>query len=200
MIPVPQKFSDTLKSLHREFIWKGKKVKIKHSSSIGEYRDGGLKDVHIDGKILSLKISWVRQLKDSNFHPWKVLANHLLSPVRGEAIFHTNLCLSERFRQRTNDLPLFYKELVLTWEKYSVSKSLTMGQIATQSLWNNAFIHTKSESLYDESLVFKGIMTVSNLFDNEGELKNWETVSQEFNLNPIHFLKWYGVLKSIPSC
>ena len=41
---------------------------------------------------------------------------------------------------------------------------------------------------------------MSNLFDNEGELKNWETVSREFSLNPIHFLKWYGVIKSIPSC
>ena len=116
----------------------------------------------------------VRQLKDSNFHPWKVLANHPLSPVGGEAIFHTNLCLSERFRQRTNDLPLFYKKLVLTWEKYSVSKSLMVGQIATQSLWNNEFIHTKSESLYNELLVSKGIMTVSNLFYHEGELKNWK--------------------------
>ena len=64
-------------------------AKIKHSSLIGEYRDGGLKDVDIDGKIISLKISWVRQLKDSNFHPWKVLVNHLLSPVGGEAILHT---------------------------------------------------------------------------------------------------------------
>ena len=34
-------------------------------------------------------------------------------------------------------------------------------------------------------------MTVSNLIDRKGELKNWETVSQEFNLNPIHFVKWY---------
>ena len=158
-------------------------------------------DVDIDAKILSLKISWARQIKGSNFHPWKVLANHLLSPVRDEEIFQTNLYLSERFRQRANDLPLFYEELVLTWEKYSVSKSLTVSQIATQSLWNNKFIHvhTKSKSLYDESLVSKGIMTVSNLFDKEGELKILETVSQELSLNPIHFLKWYGVLKSIPS-
>ena len=74
---------------------------------------------------------------------------------RGEAIFHTNLCPSERFRQRTDTLRLVYKELVLTWEKYSVSKSLTACQIATQSLWNNEFIHTKSESLYDEPLVSK---------------------------------------------
>ena len=42
-------------------------------------------------------------------------------------------------------------------------------------------------------------MSVSNLFHRKGELKNWETVSQEFNSNPTHFLKWYGVLKSIPS-
>ena len=40
---------------------------------------------------------------------------------------------------------------------------------------------------------------MSNLFDRKGELKNWETVSQELNLNPVHFLKWYGVPKSILS-
>ena len=43
MIPVPQKFRDTLKSLQREFIWNGKKAKIKHSSLIREYRMVDLK-------------------------------------------------------------------------------------------------------------------------------------------------------------
>ena len=64
MISVPQKFCDTLKSLHKEFIWNGKRAKIKHSSLIGEYRDGGLKDVDVDAKILSLKISCIKKLKD----------------------------------------------------------------------------------------------------------------------------------------
>ena len=32
-------------------------------------------------------------------------------------------------------------------------------------------------------------MSVSSLSDGKSELKNWENVSQEFNLNPIHFLK-----------
>ena len=40
---------------------------------------------------------------------------------------------------------------------------------------------------------------MSNPFDRERELKHWETVSQEFSLNPIHFLQWYRVLRSIPS-
>ena len=71
MMLVPQKFCDTLKSLHREFIWNGKKAKIKHSSSIGKYRDGGLKDLDNDAKIVLLKILRVKQLKDSNFTPGK---------------------------------------------------------------------------------------------------------------------------------
>ena len=132
MISVPQNFCDTLKSLHREFIWNGKRAKIKHSSLIGEYRDSGLKDVDVDAKILSLKISWIRELKDSNVHPWKVLANHLLSKVGGETIFHENLSISEKFRQRMNEL--FYRDLVMAWEKFSVCKSLTGSQISTQSL------------------------------------------------------------------
>ena len=124
MISVPQKFCDTLKSLHREFIWNGKRAKIKHSSLIGEYRDGGLKDVDVDTKILSLKILWIRKLKDSNFHPRKVLANHLLSKVGGETIFHANLSISEKFRQRMNDISLFYRELVLAWENFPSVKIL----------------------------------------------------------------------------
>ena len=125
MISVPQKFCDALKSLHREFIWNSKRAKIKHSSLIGEYRDGGLRDVDAEAKILSLKMSWIRKLKYSNFHSWKVLANHLLSEVEGETIFHANLSFSEKFRQRMIDLSLFYKELVLAWKNFSVCKNLT---------------------------------------------------------------------------
>ena len=73
--------------------------RARNESLIGEYRDGRLKDVDVDAKILSLKISWIRNLTDLNFHPWKVLANHLFSEVRGQTIFRVNLALSEKFRQ-----------------------------------------------------------------------------------------------------
>ena len=49
------------------------------------------------------------------------------------------------------------------------------------------------------SLIRKGIKTINDLVDIEGSIKNWETISKEFNLNPIHFLEWYGVCSSIPN-
>ena len=49
------------------------------------------------------------------------------------------------------------------------------------------------------SLVRKDIKTINDLVDIEGSIENWETVSKEFNLNPIDFLEWYGVCSSIPN-
>ena len=43
MIDLQQDFCDTIKSLHKEFIWSGKRPRIKHSTLIGDYREGRLK-------------------------------------------------------------------------------------------------------------------------------------------------------------
>ena len=55
------------------------------------------------------------------------------------------------------------------------------------------------KNLYIESLSRKGITKIYDLFDRDGVFKNWDSVSQEFNLRPQHFLEWYGVLNSIPN-
>ena len=78
-------FVQEMKSSHKEFIWSNRKPKIKHTALIGDYAEGarGLKDIDIESKLISIKISWVRQLKDSNFHQCKELATHLLLPLGG---------------------------------------------------------------------------------------------------------------------
>ena len=131
------------------------------------------------------------------------MANQLLSQVGGDAIFHTNLCPSDNFKQQNeltlNELLLFYKELINVWEKMSHFENTNGNDILAQLLWNKKLIKVKSKSLYTMSLVRKGIKTINDLVDTEGSIKNWETVSKEFNLNPIHFLEWYGVRSSIPN-
>ena len=56
-----------------------------------------------------------------------------------------------------------------------------------QSLWNKKFVKVRSKSLYTRSLVGEGIKTINDLVDTERFFKNWETISNELNLNPIHF-------------
>ena len=83
------------------------------------------------------------------------MANQLLSQVGGDAIFHTNLCLSDNFKQQADILPLFYKELINVWEKMSKFENMNGNDILAQSLWNNKFVKVKSKSLYTMTLVRK---------------------------------------------
>ena len=54
---VPSKFViDQLNTLHKNFIWNNKRPKIKHSTLIADYCEGGYKDVDIENKIAALKI------------------------------------------------------------------------------------------------------------------------------------------------
>ena len=56
-----------------EFIWKGKNLKIKNSTLCNGYEYGGLKNVDIFSKVVSLQCSWIKRLFGNNFHQWKLI-------------------------------------------------------------------------------------------------------------------------------
>ena len=56
MKSLPQDVLDELHRMQKEFIWQGKRAKIKHSTMIGSYEKGGLKDVDLESKFQSLRI------------------------------------------------------------------------------------------------------------------------------------------------
>ena len=60
MVSISDSFVQGMKFLHKEFIWSNRKPKIKHTTLIGDYAEGGLKDIDMESKLLSIKISWVR--------------------------------------------------------------------------------------------------------------------------------------------
>ena len=49
-------------------MWRGKRPKIKHSTLIGDYKEGGYKDVETEVKIVALKIIWINKLMANDFH------------------------------------------------------------------------------------------------------------------------------------
>ena len=91
---------EELQALHKDFIWGGRRPKIKHSTLIGSYEKGGFKDIDLTSKSKSLKGIWIRNLLDeTNFHPWQEVSKVILSDYGGGGgggeIFHTNLSLEQ---------------------------------------------------------------------------------------------------------
>ena len=93
MNAVPKTITDQLRVIHKDFICRGKKFKIKHSSLIGDWTDNGLRDLDVPSSLTSVKFSWIRRLFDNNFYPQKTLARRLLHKVGGLYIFHFDLKL-----------------------------------------------------------------------------------------------------------
>ena len=117
---IPPQFLDDLQVLHKEFIWDGKRPKVKHSTLIWNYEEGCFKDVDLPSKFKSLKIIWIRKfLDENNFHPWIAVAQEILQDLGGQKIFCTSLSMEETKKRSVQKLPLFYKELIKMWQDLS---------------------------------------------------------------------------------
>ena len=157
MKTVSQEFSEALANLQKDFIWGGRKPKIKHATLIAGYKDGGLKDVDIDSKFESLKFMWIQKQKDgSNHHPWKAFAQKILEKCDSDYILHFTLKLSKSSVKAVRELPSFYRELILLWEKISGCSKLNNGGILSQCLQNNLCITSSlNETLFCQNLIRK---------------------------------------------
>ena len=126
------------------------------------------------------------------------LATHFLMLLGGDSVFHSNLRLAPSLKAQCESLPTFYGEVIKLWEKFSVCSKLTAEQILSEQLWNNKFIPSNSNSIDYPALKTKSLAIVRDLFSEDGSARTWENISQTYDLEPIDFLKWFGVLQSIP--
>ena len=111
---------DQLYFLQKDFIWRGIPPKIKHTTLIADYVDGGYKDVDMATKLELLKIIWIRRMLDNNFHVWKAIPH----TFDIQKLFHKNFKPSQTCKSETNLYPKFYQELILLWEKVCIKKQI----------------------------------------------------------------------------
>ena len=146
--PCSKKFVDDLKEIQKDFIWRGRKPKIKHTSLIGDYIEGGMKDIDIEAKLESLQIQWVKRLTNNNSHSWKIIPNVLLKDMEGVSLFHSNLALSDACKLKIDNYPEFYKSIVDLWIKISATDPQSEHDIVSQTLWNNKYILIKRKPIF----------------------------------------------------
>ena len=174
---VPKDIIIELKTIQKSFIWRGRKPKIKHSTLIGDYVDGGLKDIDIEMKFKALKIFWIKRLADNSSNPWKAIANSLLKDIGGTLVFHSNLCLSSDCKEAVKKLPKFYQQLLEFWEPISARSSNEVEFILTQNLWNNSCISNNNGPFFNHLFSKRGINYLHNLFDFQlGCFKSWKKI------------------------
>ena len=111
-----------------------------------DYEGGGLKNINILNKIISLQCSWIRRLHDNSFHQWKLIPLFLIKKSFCSSFkFHSNLLFK---RNKINFFPSFYKEIFLYRKKYIARKPEIPSCILSQYLWYNENIQVDKNSIY----------------------------------------------------
>ena len=172
-----------------EFIWKGKNPKIKNSTLCNDYEYGGLKNVDIFSKVVSLQCSWIKRLFDNNFHQWKLIPLYLIRQYLGKNFkFHSNLEVSHSILCK---FPKFYKEIFIRWGKYISSPATLPSTVACQIIWYNKHIQIDNKIIYLHNFSNRNLNFVGQLNDVNGKFKSWECVKHQFLLkSSMQFQYW----------
>ena len=84
---IPNSIIKELNKIQKEFTWETCNPKIKHDTLCKNYENGGLKNVDIMYKVVSLQCSWIKRLYDNSWHHWKVIPLHMIIQKLGKKFF-----------------------------------------------------------------------------------------------------------------
>jgi hypothetical protein len=148
---------------------------------------GGLKMINLKAFIQGLKLTLVRRLFHSESN-WVKLYKY------SEKIDFTELAYLGPVKASKNK---FWKEVFDYWNNL---KELHLprytGDILSTSLWNNNSIKVGNSTVYYKNCAKRGIWTVNDLIDNQGNIMSFQDFQQTYNLRPM-FLQFYGITLTV---
>ena len=181
-----------------DFIWKGKD-KVKRASLVGDIKDGGLKAPHLESIIKTHRIMLCQRLADEEPCNWKTILFHYLKQVGGKFI----LCCNFDIKKLPINLPMYYRECFECFSHCSAATDnnvleLSHEQISNTVLWNNKFICINNKSVFNQSLVSKGIIKIGDLVTEKNQFIS-QCNQSRMNLSPKDIFDLMSLVDAIPA-
>ena len=138
---------EKIERIHKDFIWDSKKSKMEHSSMIGDYEEGGLKDIfsiiiNIHGEISLLRLC---------------------------SSFIIDVLYSNTILEKNPNLPLFYKNMIEAWNRME-QEPLTPETVLIQPVWFNRYIKIVNEPIQN---FLKTPILISDIYAENGSITPW---------------------------
>ena len=174
-IHVPGYFISNIKKLITDFIWNGKKPKIKYDTLIGSY--------DFESCIKANRVKWAFNLLDEkNLKTWKIIPLQHLESIGGTKALGANFDAKRIPKNLSN----FYKSVLGNWAEYCNEEVITPEQVGNQVLWNNKYIRVNNNPLFFSQLASKGIFKVNDLYNEKMKLFGKPLMLRVLSLTTIY--------------
>ena len=189
----PSSFILELNSALYNFIWKDKPDKVKRHTIINPIHLGGLKVIHVESFIHSLKITWIKRYLSEGNGAWKIFLDYYLRDFGKEFFFKCNV--------NKHDIPtinnLFVTDICKAWSLLSFKEPT--GKFENEIIWNNSHVKVNNNIVFYQFLHFKGIDYVYNFFNNDKLPLKYKEFVEVYNLDNFPFVWYNGLVSAIPT-
>ncbi|PIK36905.1 pol-like protein [Apostichopus japonicus] len=187
----PIGFIKELESIIFDFIWGGSSDKVKRSSMINRLADGGLKVIHINSFINSLKCTWIKRYCNDIHGPWKIFFDLELYKLGKQFLFQCNC------NKRDISIPNnFVSQIIKAWCEISFNNPTD--NYGNQFLWNNSYIRINNQIVFYKFLYEANVKYVRDLYGENGRPLTFHFFRTKFNLPMFPFTIYTGLINAIP--
>ena len=96
VLVIPNQIINGLQQIQKDFLWNSSSPKVKYETICKDFQYGGLRNIDIKSKIISLQCSWIKKLHDQSFHEWKITPLTLIK-IHSENVLFFTLTLTLMF-------------------------------------------------------------------------------------------------------
>ena len=172
MSPLPTS-SGHLKDINNllyQFLWDGKRDKIKRVEMINDYATGGLKMLDIQIFNCALKAKWIQKYLDSsNKGKWKLFLDFFLAKYNATLLITGNLNVNDAATLEIDDP--FTKELIEIWSCLNFKKQPP--DFSNIPIWHNSFVRIDNKPIYYKNWYKAGIHFRNQLLDENFQFFNF---------------------------
>jgi hypothetical protein len=192
-LAVPQDFLKELNTIAFNFVWGYKPEKVKRTTIIADYVDGGMKMLDVESFVNAQKVMWVKRLLKKKEGSWKVFPDLLLSNFLGKHSFQCNT--GDKIHLEV--MPIFYRQLFTAWNKTKETLDLDPFNIRREIPWLNKNIKIRGKEFCYKKWYDKGIVMLHDIIQENGEFKSSENLAEQFGVE-IKTMEYNGLKSAIP--
>ena len=195
MSPLPTS-SGHLKDINNllyQFLWDGKRDKIKRVEMINDYATGGLKMLDIQIFNRALKAKWIQKYLDSsNKGKWKLFLDFFLAKYNATLLITGNLNVNDAASLEIDDP--FTEELIEIWSCLNFKKQPP--DFSNIPIWHNSFVRIDNKPIYYKNWYKAGIHFRNHLLDENFHFLTFDAFKKKFSVK-TNFLQYQSVVSAV---
>ena len=196
-LPTPDKrFFTEYKHIISEFLWDGKRAKIRYERLVQPYEKMGLKLVDLECKDLALKAAWIKRWSNKNRLnniPWL----YINLPVKDSRIWECNLKGNDVDKLCPYPLDMG-AQILKAWTKWHYTEEFSAKMFHTVPIWANSMLCRVNKPFIHEKLLLSNINTIDDIWNyarNDFMTYNELTLTQG---STIDFLLYNAIITAMP--